>query len=129
MNTDERLGTFEGILEAFPEPIRDIARVARALVLDLDPDAFEVPRLGDNAASYGVGESKMKQGYCYVMPMKEHVNLGFFQGASLADPSGLLEGTGKAMRHVKVRDASLLASPALRALVAQAIAERAPYRS
>ena len=39
----------------------------------------------------------------YVNAFKEHVNVGFFNGASLADPAGLLEGTGKRMRHVKLR--------------------------
>lgn len=39
----------------------------------------------------------------YVNVFKAHVNIGFFQGSQLADPAGLLEGTGKRMRHVKVR--------------------------
>ena len=39
----------------------------------------------------------------YVNAFKAHVNVGFFRGAELYDPSGLLEGTGKFMRHVKLR--------------------------
>src|SRR6187200_2039602 len=39
----------------------------------------------------------------YVNAFKDHVNVGFYHGASLADPAGLLEGTGKRMRHVKLR--------------------------
>lgn len=35
--------------------------------------------------------------------MKNHVNLGFYYGTNLYDPSGLLEGTGKSLRHVKIR--------------------------
>jgi hypothetical protein len=38
----------------------------------------------------------------YVNVFKDHVNVGFFFGAELPDPSRLLEGTGKRMRHVKV---------------------------
>ena len=38
----------------------------------------------------------------YVNAFRDHVNVGFFLGAELADPAGLLEGTGKRMRHVKV---------------------------
>jgi hypothetical protein len=34
---------------------------------------------------------------------KAHVNVGFFRGAELFDPNGLLEGTGKFIRHVKLR--------------------------
>jgi hypothetical protein len=39
----------------------------------------------------------------YVNAFKAHVNVGFFLGAEIADPEGLLEGTGKFMRHVKLR--------------------------
>ena len=38
----------------------------------------------------------------YVNAFKSHVNVGFFRGALLADPAGLLEGSGKRMRHVKL---------------------------
>ena len=39
----------------------------------------------------------------YVNAFTSHVNVGFFQGAEIADPEGLLEGAGKRMRHVKLR--------------------------
>lgn len=39
----------------------------------------------------------------YVNAFKEHVNIGFFNGAFLEDPAGLLQGKGKRMRHVKVK--------------------------
>ena len=39
----------------------------------------------------------------YVNVFKAHVNVGFYHGAALDDPAGLLEGTGKRMRHVKLR--------------------------
>lgn len=39
----------------------------------------------------------------YVNAFTAHVNVGFFLGASLDDPTGLLEGTGRRMRHVKLR--------------------------
>lgn len=41
--------------------------------------------------------------FAYVNAFKAHVNVGFFRGAELADPAKLLEGTGKFMRHVKLR--------------------------
>jgi len=40
--------------------------------------------------------------FAYVNAFAAHVNVGFFRGAELADPTGLLEGTGKFMRHVKL---------------------------
>jgi len=44
--------------------------------------------------------------FAYVNAFNAHVNVGFFRGTDLADPNGLLEGTGKFMRHVKLRPES-----------------------
>ena len=44
--------------------------------------------------------------FAYVNAFTAHVNVGFFRGAELADPAQLLEGTGKYMRHVKLRPES-----------------------
>jgi hypothetical protein len=55
--------------------------------------------------------------FAYVGAFTGHVNVGFFQGASLADPAGLLEGTGKRMRHVKLRRAKPVNEAALAALI------------
>jgi hypothetical protein len=41
--------------------------------------------------------------FAYVDVFKDHTNVGFFYGAHLCDPAGLLEGAGKNMRHVKLR--------------------------
>jgi len=40
--------------------------------------------------------------FAYVNAFRAHVNVGFFRGAEIADPEGLLEGTGRFMRHVKL---------------------------
>ena len=40
--------------------------------------------------------------FAYVNAFTAHVNVGFFRGAEIADPKGLLEGTGRLMRHVKI---------------------------
>jgi len=53
----------------------------------------------------------------YVNVFTAHVNIGFFHGASLADPAGLLQGTGRFMRHVKARPEALPESTALKALI------------
>ncbi len=53
----------------------------------------------------------------YVNSFRSHVNVGFFYGASLQDPAGLLEGSGKRMRHVKLRPGLEPDTPALRSLV------------
>jgi len=53
----------------------------------------------------------------YVNVFKAHVNIGFFFGAQLRDPGGLLLGSGKRMRHVKVTPGEELDSAALSALI------------
>jgi hypothetical protein len=53
----------------------------------------------------------------YVNAFKAHVNVGFFRGAEIDDPDGLLEGTGKFMRHVKIRPGFNVNAPALRKLI------------
>ena len=55
--------------------------------------------------------------FAYVGVFKAHVNVGFFQGASLDDPARLLEGTGKRMRHVKLRPGADIDAAALIALI------------
>ncbi len=58
--------------------------------------------------------------FAYVSAHAAHVNVGFYQGAALPDPAGLLEGTGKRMRHVKVRWGKPVDEAALKALIAAA---------
>jgi hypothetical protein len=55
--------------------------------------------------------------FAYANTFKAHVNVGFFCGVGLADPDGLLEGTGKFMRHVKLRPGQQVNDAALRKLI------------
>lgn len=55
--------------------------------------------------------------FAYVDVFASHVNVGFFQGAALPDPQGLLQGAGKFMRHVKLEPAIELDAAALSALI------------
>jgi len=59
----------------------------------------------------------------YVNVFSSHVNIGFFHGASLEDPTRMLEGTGRFMRHVKAKPTSLPDAAALRALIRAAYAD------
>ena len=58
--------------------------------------------------------------FAYVNVLQRHMNVGFFHGASLADPKRMLEGTGRFMRHVKLRADTQVDEEALRALIAAA---------
>src|SRR5690242_11139535 len=53
---------------------------------------------------------------CFYMVAKEHVLFGFMRGALLRDPRKLLEGTGKYLRHVKLRRVAEVRSPGVRRL-------------
>ena len=96
----------------------------REMVIAADPDTTEQPRPGDNALSYGVGPQKLKPGYIYLAPQRGYVHLGFYRGTSLPHPDGLLEGTGKGLRHVKVRNLEEAERPAVQELIAAAVIER-----
>lgn len=61
--------------------------------------------------------------FAYVNVFSTHVNVGFFRGAEIADPDGLLEGTGKFMRHVKLRPGHSIDAGALTKLVRTAYAD------
>ena len=73
--------------------------------------------------AYGWGEKKMSESYAYLAPQRSWVNLGFYHGAVLDDPEGIVEGTGARIRHVKVRPGDDEAP--WRALLERAKAERA----
>lgn len=58
---------------------------------------------------------------CFFTVGKNHVTFGFLRGTALADPAGLLEGTGKSLRHVKVRTMEDLRRPELKRLILGAV--------
>ncbi|MBX3414195.1 MAG: DUF1801 domain-containing protein [Pirellulales bacterium] len=58
--------------------------------------------------------------FAYVNAFTAHVNVGFFRGAELADPDGLLTGAGKYMRHVKLRPGHQVNPQALQRLIQSA---------
>ncbi len=112
--------TFHEVVLGHTPEVQRLAWLSRDLVLDSLPVVVEVcwPRQG--TAGYGVGPKKMSEHFCCIVPHRAHVNLGFFYGADLVDVSGLLEGTGKLLRHVKLRSDTDLENPGLVTLIAEA---------
>ena len=119
-----KIGTFEELLDITEALLRPVVTALREVVFEVDPDTCEVVRLGDRAATYGVGPRKMLDGYAYILPHKRWVNLGFYQGVELDDPDGLLEGTGAKLRHVKVKSVEEARRVEVRALVEGALERR-----
>ena len=108
---------FDDLLKGRSEEVQALARAAKDVLLKAMPGATEVVWPKQSIASYGIGPKKMSEHFCYVGLFKDRINLGFYYGADLDDPKGLLEGTGKALRHIKISDPSQLKSPALKSLV------------
>jgi hypothetical protein len=117
------LGSVEDVVALATEESRPLLLRAYDLIVAIHPDVVIVPRLGEKSLSFGFGSKKMSEAYCYLIPFAKHVNLGFFHGATI-DDQGVLEGSGKLMRHIKIRDLDQLDDPTLTALVSQAIDER-----
>lgn len=124
MAKETDFGTFDELIAGKDPCVIKIAITLRRLIYQLHPESVEVVRLGDKAASFGVGPKKMSEAYVYIMPLRDRVNLGFYLGADLPDPQKLLEGTGKNLRHTKVHTMEIASSPALHDLITASITER-----
>jgi len=124
MGTDPAKGTFEAVVASAPAGLRRICRALRAVIAACDPGRVEVAWPRQRIASFGVGPRKMSEHYAYIGVQGAYVNLGFYHGTSLSDPQGRLEGTGKQLRHVKVRSVREARGPAIAGLIRQAIKER-----
>ena len=113
---------FVDALRRFEPDVQDLAAAARAVVLDEIGPCYECIFLMRKIVSilYGTTEKRMKDNICLLVVYRDHVNLLFPRGVDLKDPKGLLEGSGKAMRHVKMRTAGDVDRPAVRQLIAQA---------
>lgn len=117
-------GNFSDILAVADKAARPICIRLRAVILSAHKNALEVvwPKLG--IASFGVGPRKMTEHYAYIGVHRSHINLGFYHGAMLPDPSGLLEGTGKKLRHVKIRSRESVELRAIKELLKAAVSDR-----
>ena len=115
--------TFETLIAPLKPDLRDISSTLREVIVGLHKDYVEIVWENQKIASYGVGPKKMSEHYAYIAILKNHINLGFYHGASLADPDGLLEGTGKRLRHVKIRSVVQAADIKIKDLVAESIEE------
>jgi hypothetical protein len=120
------LADFRRILAGVDPKVAKLALRARSLVLDVLPEAFEVVWVQQGNTGYGTGPKKLTEHFCWIMPATAHVTFGFNYGAELHDPEGLLEGTGRLFRHVKLASPSDVDRPALRALVEAATRHRVP---
>jgi hypothetical protein len=101
-------------IERMPEPFLSIARAADATIRKAVPGVQSIVKWG-NACYYADGRA-----FASIYHTRSGVNIAL-PGTKLDDPEGLLEGTGKTMRHVKLMDEADAKRPALAKLVKQAV--------
>ena len=116
--------TFASLLAPYPPDVQALARETRTLVCDLLPGVEETVDSSGPYVTYGYGGG-YKGVICYVTVSQSGVKLGLAGGASLPDPRQLLEGKGKAHRHIPIVSPSDLRKPGIRPLVRAAAARHA----
>jgi hypothetical protein len=115
--------TFKEFLKTIDPQLQGICSKLRDNIITLDPDYVELVWKNQGIASYGMGPKKMSEHYVYIAPQKNYVNLGFYHGTSLSNPKGLLEGTGKRLRHIKIKSEDETRDRKIKDLITEAIAE------
>jgi hypothetical protein len=114
------------LLKPYDRGIQELTLALRQLVLEeLAPCCEDILEVYIVALRYG-STHKMKDGICYIGVIRDHLNLGFLRGSEMGDPQRILEGTGKQMRHIKIRTMEDLDRPAIRAYLQEA-SERAGH--
>ena len=113
--------TLKELLAPYPREVQSLARAARALMMDVLPKVKETVDSTGPYLTYGY-EPGYKGVVSYITVSKQGVKLGVARGTSLPDPKKLLQGSGKANRHVVIKTADDLETPGLRQLVRAALA-------
>src|SRR6266481_7804311 len=102
-------------LKPYDREIRKLAVELRALVLEEMAPCYENIYDAYSAVAIGYGTSdRLRDGIFHIAVYSKHVNLGFNDGATLADPKGILEGAGNQIRHITIKILDDLARPEIR---------------
>ena len=113
----------EKLLGEHSAELAAIEHALRATIRREFPDAVEQVDFGNKLLA--VGKSMAMRDLAFaIIPHSAHVNLQLPDGVDLPDPDGMIEGTGKRIRHVKVRSVEAASSPAVRAIVDAQVALR-----
>src|SRR6266404_6404542 len=98
--------------------IQKLALALRALVLAEMAPCYENIYDAYSAVAIGYGTSdRLRDGIFHIAVYAKGVNLGFNDGATLADPKGILEGSGNQIRHISIKTPDDLARPEIRAYI------------
>ena len=106
--------SFEAFAADQPRPQQAVIRALRRFVKRVRPELVESVKWGNGC--WLDGTKPVAFAYC----APDHVQFGFFGGASLEDPRGLLQGSGRYVRHIKVSSPSRIDARAFAGLLRQA---------
>jgi hypothetical protein len=114
----------ETVLAAQQPAIAQLGRALCGQILAIFPNAVVTV----DGTDIGFGWDAGYKGLVFtVAPARQHITLGIFNGASLPDPAGLLEGKGEVHRHVKIREPEDLQRRELHELMSAALTARSPH--
>ena len=120
---EDPVALLDAVLATRSDAVAETLHAACAAVRKAAPEAcehiFETYVVGSVFTFTG----KLGGAFCHPVAYENHVNLGFNRGAELDDPEGLLGGSGKLIRHLRIDDASVLKKRGVNNLIAQAVAQ------
>jgi hypothetical protein len=108
-------------LRPYDRDVQQLALGLRALLLEEMAPCYENIYDAYSAVAIGYGTSdRLSDGIFHIAVYSGHVNLGFNDGASLADPKGILLGNGNRIRHIRFKTETDLTRPDVRAYIRRA---------
>jgi hypothetical protein len=120
--TDRPPAALIKFLKPYDRENRELALQLRALLLEEIGPCYENIYDAYSAVAIGFGTSdRLSDGIFHIAVYSKHVNLGFNDGASLADPKGILLGKGNRVRHITIENADDLARPEIRSYIRRAL--------
>jgi len=110
-------------LSAYEPQITELALATRALVLEEAPGSTELIYDAYNAVAAGYSfTGRPSDSFIHIAAYAHWVNLGFNRGSELDDPQGLLQGSGRWIRHIRISEPVDLERPLVRSFVKTAVA-------
>ncbi len=112
---------FQYLLDLKEHKVIDLFIDLRQFILELYPDSNELLyHTHALTAVFSISE-KLADAFCHIPVYSEHINLGFNKGTLLEDPSKLLTGTGKLIRHIEVKKPRDYRNPKVKKLIEESI--------
>lgn len=115
--------TLRELMQSRRDEVTEIALAARNAVLKSSGPCSELIYETYAVSIAFTFTGKLGQAFIHIATYANHVNLGFNRGVDLDDPDGLLKGTGKKIRHLRLESSSDLKRKPVKNLISAAIAQ------